>query len=320
MTNFHSAALVVISGLTALACSTGSGTTHDNGSGGTPGATATGGAGTSAGNVSTGGTGPGTGGSASTAATGTGGSAALPLDLPGVVLWLDGDVGIVASGSASMTWTDRSAFRHVFTAQSADGTMPAMAQLNGHGAVRFTGRNRFISEQTPTPAQRDALSLGSNFVVALVFVPERKLPQGAILTLAMLPWIPVPPEDLVLPPYSAPAFGVGTGTGPSSLVFDAAGSTLNIEADFALSPQRLILSTEGGNRVGVRLNGQLQPGTPAMEVPAYEGAYAPIYVGSWDFDIPGLEGTVAEMVIIRGGADAATEEALDNYLKRKFSL
>jgi hypothetical protein len=52
----------------------------------------------------------------------------------------------------------------------------------------------------------------------------------------------------------------------------------------------------------------------------YEGAYAPIYLGSWDFDLPGLEGTVAEMVIVRGGADPVTEEALDSYFKREFSL
>lgn len=45
-----------------------------------------------------------------------------------------------------------------------------------------------------------------------------------------------------------------------------------------------------------------------------------IFVGSWDFDSSGFEGTVAEMVSVRGGADPATEEALDSYLKGKFLL
>jgi hypothetical protein len=243
-----------------------------------------------------------------------------PLNLPGVVLWLDADVGIAASGSAAMTWTDRSTFRHVFMGQAAGDDMPAMTQLNGHGAVRFNGRNRFISEQTPTPAQQDALSLGSNFVVALVFVPEREVPEGAILTAAMLPWLSSPPPANVVAPHSAPAFWVTADTGPTRR-FEAGGSELDVGGGFAQSPQRLILSTEGGNQVRVRLNGQLQTGTPvASDHPGYDGAYAPIYVGSWDFDIPGLEGTVAEMVIIRGGADLATEEALDSYLMRKFSL
>jgi hypothetical protein len=152
-----------------------------------------------------------------------------PLDLPGLVLWLDADVGIAAPGSASMTWTDQSAFRH------------------GHGAVRFNGRDRFISEQTPTSAQKDALSLGSNFVVGLVFVPEREIPERAILTLAMLPWIPSPAVNVPAAPYSAPSFMVATETDPTRN-FQAGGSQLNVAFGFAQSPQRLILSTEAETR------------------------------------------------------------------------
>jgi hypothetical protein len=242
------------------------------------------------------------------------------LDLPGIVVWLDGDVGIDTARTDVTTWTDRSAYRHVFMAQSADGDMPAIAQLNGHGAVRFNGRNRFISEYAPSAAQKDALALGGTFVVAIVFVPAGEATHSTILTLAMLPWIASPPEPDVMPPPSSPTFSILTQVEPSARSFQAGASSLRVGDGFAPSPQRLILSTEGGNPVRVRLNGQAQTGTPAAVDGPSDGSYAPIYLGSWDFDSWGFEGAVAEMVIVRGAADSATEQALDDYLKLKFSL
>ncbi|MEO7668484.1 MAG: hypothetical protein ABIW57_04040 [Polyangia bacterium] len=248
-----------------------------------------------------------------------------PLDLPGIVLWLDGDVGIDAPGSPLMTWTDRSEYRHVFVAQSSSGEAPARAQLNGHGAVRFNGLNRFISEHTPTPTQKDALSLGSNFVVAMVFLPESSEPRRAIVARAGLPWIASPPQPEVPPFFPYFTFTVLTGVDPTADVdqyrqFQAGAGSLNVAGGFTLSPHRLILSTDGSNQVRVRLNGQLQTGEMETVPDPADGSYGPIYVGSWDFDSWGFDGTVAEMVIVRGGADPATEEVLDSYLKGKFSL
>jgi hypothetical protein len=242
-----------------------------------------------------------------------------PLELGGIVVWLDGDVGIDAPGTDQMTWTDRSAYRHVFVAQSAIDELPTTTRLNGHGAVRFNGRNRFISEHVPTAAQQDALTLGGDFVVAMAFLAEREVTHESVLTTSMLPWIASPPQpDLPLPP-SIPAFFVELETAPA-LSLQAGASRLVLAGDFVLATQRMILSTSGGRQLRVRLNGQLQGGTSEALSNPPDGAYAPLYLGAWDFDRYGFEGSVAEMIIVRGPADQATEQALDDYLKSKFSL
>lgn len=241
------------------------------------------------------------------------------LDLPGIVVWLDADVGIAAAGSGLVTWTDRSPYQHVFLAQAAEGDMPALTKLNGHGAVQFSGRNRVISEYAPSAAQQDALSLGRDFVVAMVFLPAREVRQRAVLTMAMLPWIASPPQPNVTTPPMHPTFTIMTQT-DSTTSFQAGAGSLDVGGGFALSPQRLVMSTEAGGHIRVRLNGQLQTGTPSIDADPSDGSYAPVYLGAWDFDSRGFEGAVAEMVIVRGLADAATEQALDDYLKLKFSL
>ena len=255
------------------------------------------------------------------------------LDLPGIVAWLDGDVGIDASRPDLMTWTDRSSYNHVFVAQTVlYGDMPAIAQLNGHQAVQFNGRNRFVSEAVPSASQMDALTLGDTFTVALVFVPARpgeveRRPTSvsdpdpttpSVLAMAVFPWLPAPPQmpTTVVPPL--PSFVVMTD-GDGSLSFQAPSSDLHAAGTFAPTAQRLIMSTGGQNGPRVLLNGQLQAGTVTPVGTPSHGAYAPIYLGAWDFDWWGFQGAVAEMIVARG-ADEATEQALDGYLEAKFSL
>lgn len=241
-----------------------------------------------------------------------------PLDLPGIVLWLDPDVGIQGAGTDQMTWTDRSVYQHVFVAQPADGEMPTLSRLNGHRAVRFNGRNRFISEYAPSAAQQEALSLGRDYTVAMLFLLEHEANRESILTTAMLPWIASPSQPIV-PPISPATFVIELQQ-DSSLLFRIGAATLHVEGSVALSAQLMIMSTVGGNQLRVRANGQVQTAsTQAVPDPQY-GDYAPVFLGAWDFDTLGFAGIVAEMIIVRGPADQATEQALEKYLKAKFSL
>lgn len=242
-----------------------------------------------------------------------------PLNIPGVVVWLDADVGIDAPGTDQMTWTDRSPYGHVFMAQSADDAAPTVTRLNGHRAVRFSGHNRFISEQAPTPAQRDALSLRRDFIVALVLLPETEVPHDAILTRATLPWIGSPPLTIDPLPPTAPTFSIDLKADPS-LSLQAGAARLRLGGDYLQSSQRLILSAQDGKRIRVLINGQLQTATPEEITNPSDGDYAPIYLGSWDFGTLGFEGVVAEMIVVRGSSDPATEQVLDDYFKAKFSL
>jgi len=244
---------------------------------------------------------------------------APPLDLTGVVVWLDADMGIEGAGTAQMTWTDRSAYRHVFLAQSAVDEMPTMTLLNGHHAVRFNGRNRFISEQAPTAAQQDALALGTDFTVAVLFLAEKEVTHESVLTTSMLPWIASPPQPDLSPPSASPTFFVELVPDPA-LSFQAGDSRLRLAGDFVLSTQRMILSKSAGGPVRVVLNGQLQAGTSESLSDPPDGAYAPMYLGAWDFDTFGFQGIVAEMIVVRGHPDQATEQALDDYLKSKFHV
>jgi len=241
-----------------------------------------------------------------------------PLDLPGIVLWLDADDGIQGAGTDQMTWTDRSMYQHVFVAQSADGQMPTLSRLNGHRVVRFSGRNRFISEYAPSAAQQEALSLGRDYVVAMLFLLEHEATRESILTTAMLPWIASPPQGTV-PPISPATFAIELQM-DSSLSFRIGAASLHVEGSVVRSAQLMIMSTVGGNQLRVRANGQVQTAsTQAVPDPEY-GDYAPVFLGAWDFDTPGFAGIVAEMIIVRGPADQATEQALEKYLKAKFSL
>ena len=80
------------------------------------------------------------------------------VNVAGVALWLDGEMGIAADGAGSVTtWGDRSGLAHVFLGKPSDGS-PRLGQINGRGAVSFNGQNQVIIEQYPTPAQQAALN------------------------------------------------------------------------------------------------------------------------------------------------------------------
>jgi hypothetical protein len=108
-----------------------------------------------------------------------------PLSIPGVSVWLDGDVGIGIGAAGIERWADRSGQGHVFVGHNlaygpADvAVRPQPGRLGGHGAVRFNARNRMIIEEFPTPEQQAGLTFGlGGFLIAVGFRPRAQARRG----------------------------------------------------------------------------------------------------------------------------------------------
>jgi hypothetical protein len=121
-----------------------------------------------------------------------------PVNVTGLALWLDGEMGIATDGAGGLaTWADRSGLGHVFLGEPSSG-LPKQGHINGRGAVSFNGHNQVIIEQYPSPAQQVALNFhDSGFTLAIVFQQEGPIPaMPATIIAAQAPWDPCcsPPQ------------------------------------------------------------------------------------------------------------------------------
>jgi hypothetical protein len=262
---------------------------------------------------------------------GSDGVSAPPLSIPGVSLWLDGDMGVTVGATGIERWADRSGQGHVFLGQGEGYDLQSQARpqperLGGHGAVRFNTRNRMIIEQFPTARQRTGLTFGlDGFLVAVVFQNESATPLAhgpTPLVMMRGPWIPSPPSPTV-PPWPA------ANSDPLDFLFTdgnltaAAGVT---QADLGKNygpglPHMVIVIVAGaGAAIEIRADGQ-PAGTASHSQPTiFPLEYQPIYVGDWDFDWLGFDGTVGELVVVKGATESATVAALEGYLMAKYGL
>jgi hypothetical protein len=58
-------------------------------------------------------------------------SSHAPLDIPGLSVWLDGEVGVTTSARGVETWVDRSQQEHRFVTESAFDALPVLGVKTG---------------------------------------------------------------------------------------------------------------------------------------------------------------------------------------------
>jgi hypothetical protein len=247
-----------------------------------------------------------------------------PIELPGTVLWLDGNFGVARASAEVRAWTDRSGFGHVFEREAVGDPTPAPDRLANQGALRFGGHSRMVLSKATDEKGRAALTIGSqDFLIALVLRRDPGRPSEVLFALS--PWIdplsvPAPDAALYLqlePTLQLGLFGRGHAEGGR---LEAPGL---IEAG---KPHLVLISSQGpmltaridGRDVASkplgRLGGERADGKP-LELP-----FLPPFVGEWDFDLPGLTGLVGEVVMVVGPGVPAATEPLELYLRKKYGI
>jgi hypothetical protein len=262
---------------------------------------------------------------------GSEGVSAPPLSISGVSLWLDGDMGVGVGASGIERWADRSGQGHIFLGQGTGDALqnqvrPQAGRLGGHGAVRFNTRNRMIIEQFPTARQQTGLTFGlESFLVAVVFQTESETPLGhgpTPLVMMRGPWFPFPPSPtlpLVPPTDSDPLDFLFTD---GNLTAAAGVTQADLGKNYGPGLPHLVIVVVAGAGAAIEIRADGQPaGTVSHSQPTISPLdYRPIYIGDWDFDWLGFDGTVGELVVVKGATESATVAALENYLMAKYGL
>jgi hypothetical protein len=253
---------------------------------------------------------------------------APPLSIPGLALWLDADVGVEPRAGFITRWIDRSAQHHVFVTQGPGGTIssPMAAQLGGHAALGFDGKTRMVAdpldlaEQAPltigtqdfllavvvSAVQRDVDQVVSFGLMPRIIEGEVRLPTGTTLYLSLNRTL-----DLSFGGHGEVSnfFSVKTGGPfadhrPHLVVVHSATPALGIRID-----GRRVLDDPNGRRAGRLASGAVVP------LP-----YAPVFLGDWDFDYQGLDGELAEVVLVIGPGATSALPDLEAHLRGKYGL
>lgn len=246
----------------------------------------------------------------------------IPVAIPGLAVWLDGDQGVTAPGGALATWLDRSPQRHTFLAQSPGSAdeLPKFALLDGHGAIRFDGHNRIVSERAPSAPQAESLTLGGDgFLVAMVFELDEAPAIPEVLLALSGPWFDPLSPGIPPPSNLAPMFVTIEQTGLSALI---AGRTFFFVESVDFTAPHLLVLAVTDDRISIQLDGRAAQDQICAPAPCVRAglAYAPLYAGNWDFDIAGLGGSLSELILARGAPLTGTVARLEAYLLRKYSL
>jgi len=226
-----------------------------------------------------------------------------PIELPGTVLWLDGDFGVARDGVQVRAWTDRSGLGHVFEREAISDSDPTSDRLAGHGALRFGGHARLALSRTVEDRARAALTLGTqDFLIAMVLRRDGGGPQPTLLALAELQ-AASPVALLQLNP---------------TLQFVLAGDApLSTPATLEGARPQLVVVLRRGELLAVRVDG-VEAGS-ATTVPADLPFLVP-YVGGWALEMAGFGGLVGEVVMVAGLAVEANLAPLEDYLRQKYGL
>jgi hypothetical protein len=253
-----------------------------------------------------------------------------PIAVPGVALWLDGNVNVTVARDEIVRWRDRSPSGHSFEVEAGDATPPRFSRIGAarHGAVRFEGRERLVARGA-LPNTWTTLTIGDqDFLLALVVEAESETQRRAI-GFGLLDPIPYDlPGNLHLTGYGlAVVFDQTvklTIMGPQGI----SGGALPAWPSQVETPRLLLLSSVG-NATQIRLNGvvalenpsgrlsQPSAGRPAARINVGSNA---IYVGSWDFDSLGIVGAIGEVVIVTGPQTAQAVAPIEEYLRGKYGL
>jgi hypothetical protein len=258
------------------------------------------------------------------------GAATPPLAIAGLALWLDGTTGVVPSDPRGGigTWSDRSGLGHQFIGQTSVGIPPQPDRLAGSAAVAFNGHNRVIIEQFPTAAQQEALTFDTDqFAVAIAFQSDDTLaadpiwPGVQIVAAVMGPWVAeVPSPDV--PPFPDPGsvpFVLGQVTLDALQVTIGA---INANAPLpaaALGAPHVLLVLVNGTNIEVRADGMPIAAQPNGVISNLPFTYMPVYLGEWDFGVPGFVGRIGDFVLIKG-LPTSDLDRLESYLLAKYGL
>jgi hypothetical protein len=248
-----------------------------------------------------------------------------PLAMPGISVWLDGDVGVVEADQRVATWADRSGLGHVFVGQRASEAGPHSTRLGNHGAVRFDGKSRVVSERFPAPDQEASLTfLQGGFLLAVVFQADHlsEAMNPAVMVTAMQPWIPAigmePGNGDVLLPHSQ-SFEIDISMA-GLVAFSRDGAHVPAPGDYGPERPHLAVVELESTTLTVRIDGRPTAVMPNALSASDSLAYAPLYVGQWDFDIRGFEGAIGEVVVTKASPGSAWVTALEHYLLAKYEL
>jgi hypothetical protein len=250
-----------------------------------------------------------------------------PIDVPGVALWLDGDVNVFSEGNDVVGWKDRSASGRSFVVEASGVSRPRHNRNGLYGTVQFYGHERLVAlAEQPNAFTRLTID-DQDFLLALVLLVDSSLQRRSI-AFGLLPYLAMSPSVTDLGSFSL-AFEMN----PTTATF-LIGGELTEDRSWNLphwatqgEEGRVVVFASVGDGVQVRINGKLEVddpkgrlvGMPANTRRLKIGPNA-MYVGSWDWDSAGIRGDIGEIVMVVGTGTAASIAPVEGYLRSKYGF
>ena len=261
-----------------------------------------------------------TGASSGTTASSSSGPTWTPLQLPGLVLWLDGSDGLSpAGGGNGLVWLDRSGL-HNDAASVGSPTIVAGA-IGGRPAVSLDGQSDYM-----VVADSPSLQLSTNdflFAVVTAYTTPLTGRSGYGMLYSK--------QDPTDSPYIGPCL-VGntqvdhTGALQAQVSDGSSSWVVTSEADFNdgvpfyVTVHRFALGGAAGAELLVRVNGADAGSASGSSYGIDVSAVGfPLNIGGTPAQQDVL-GFIAEVVAASGPVGAGDVDALEGYLKRKYAL
>lgn len=238
-----------------------------------------------------------------------------PSQLSGLTLWLDAELGVVATGNKVSGWTDQST-KGNNAAQAMAARQPTVVTkvINGRAVLRFDGTNSVL-------AVADAANLQwgtDDFTIAVVGSWTNSMSTyGAFLT-----------KQLPAYPYAGYSIWANFPQPSASTKF---GFQLDAATDFMSTTAtalndgtpRVFVSTRTGTKLEVRIGGTSDSVFTATTARDVTASGSSLYIGGHEEGInvtQGLAGDIAELILVRGTLSATDIQKLETYLKTKYAL
>jgi hypothetical protein len=236
-----------------------------------------------------------------------------PRSLDGLVIWLDGDVGVQSTGAQVVSWMDRSGNGNDATS-GTDRPVVITGLVNGHAAVRFDGQMTFMQMPDVATTQWGT----GDYAVVVVAAVRNAASTDVVHGYAML----YGKSSQTYPYAGAVLFmnwPIPSASTKAAAQADATHNAVGTTSGLNSGMFHLFAMRHHGTMLEVRVDGQAEAQADVTGVTADAPGAKPT-IGGQAKIVQMLDGDIAEVVAVKGAVSDSDMAALEAFLKKKYAL
>jgi hypothetical protein len=255
--------------------------------------------------------------SSSTGAGGEGGApaggAAPTLLGSRLVVWLDGEKGVISSSGKVIVWADQSGSENdALSPASGGGTAPTRQTdgIGGRPAIQFASDTAYL--RIPDSA---SLHFGTDEIVAAAVLRHTSGLASESRIVVTKQWLDFPYVGMGL--FVNYSGGVGAG---AQVIYSpqVAASFAPATGTYADDQPRLVVFHRAGEQLELRINGASVAITGGGGIDL--STSAEVRIGGQGAAFQALRGSIAEIMVVRGAISGGELGELEHYLMEKYQL